>query len=164
MRLLCNYLGLCPIQHFLEAVNLLMALLDASNRLGVDHSVRYVIVPIIVHGIFEHVWVRLLVISKLFVNTDRRERSRYYPWVNDWGARGIFVRNHICRDRVLWVDPLRWFVSLKGKMICGYFEGSQIWGWFVVHGGPIILLRVMSPACGTFVQSRLTPLPLRCMT
>jgi hypothetical protein len=107
VRLLSNYLGLCPIEHFLKAVNLLMALLDSGNRLGVNHSVRYVIVPIIVHGIFEHVRVRLLVISKLFVNTDRRERPRYYPWVNNWGARGIFVRNYICRDRVLWVDPLR---------------------------------------------------------
>ena len=55
MCLLCNYLGLCPIQHFLESVNLLMALLNAGNRLGVNHSVGYVIVPVIVHGIFEQV-------------------------------------------------------------------------------------------------------------
>ena len=115
MCLLCNYWGLCPVQHFLEAVNLLMALLNAGNRLDVNDSVRDVVVPIIVHGIFEQVWVRLLVISKLFVNTDRGERPRYYSRIN-WDGRCIFVRYHICWDRVLWVDPLRWSVSLKGKM------------------------------------------------
>ena len=52
MRLLC---GLCPIKHFLEAINLLLALLNAGNRLDVNDSVRDVIVPIIVHGIFEQV-------------------------------------------------------------------------------------------------------------
>ena len=116
MRLLCNYWGLCPIKHFLEAINLLLALLNAGNRLDVNDSVGDVVVPIIVHGIFEQVWVRLLVISKLFVNTDRGERPRYHSRIN-WDGRGIFVRYDICGDRVLWVDPLRWSVSLKDNMM-----------------------------------------------
>jgi hypothetical protein len=49
---MCLLCGLCAIKHFLEAVNLMMALLNAGYRLDVNDSVRDVVV---VHGIFEQV-------------------------------------------------------------------------------------------------------------
>ena len=56
---------------------MLLALLNAGNRLDVNDSVGDVVVPIIVHGIFEQVFVRederLMLLDSLTVNVSSEE-------------------------------------------------------------------------------------------